>query len=168
MKAAGFHELVRQLKEMQRRAREINGTDRLAYSELFSDEFMKGHTDFKGFPQMVGESPFGIKSKEDLEAVSDDEWEKYVASHTQFASWDAMREAAAGDWISRQMGWRPSCAPGLLPGSWADEGRGPSVVAHLRLETAALRTPVLLASGLLHQLLDDRRQRYCQMLWIGE
>ncbi len=83
MKAVGFDELVHKLKEMQRRAREINGKHRLAFSELFSDEFMKEHTDFNGF-------------------LPDDEWEKYVSSRTQFASWNAMREAAAGDWISKQ------------------------------------------------------------------
>jgi hypothetical protein len=106
MKAAGFDELVRKLKEMQQRAREINGTHRLAFSELFSDEFMKEHTDFKSFPQMVEENPFETQSKEDLEAVPDDEWEEYVSSRTRFANWEAMREAAAGDWISRQMGWK--------------------------------------------------------------
>jgi hypothetical protein len=49
-------------------------------------------------------SPFKVETKEDFEAIPDDEWNTYIASNTSFESWEEMQHQAAGEYVAKQIG----------------------------------------------------------------
>jgi hypothetical protein len=87
------------LKEFQGKVKELAKPRLLTEAELYPDEFMREYTDFQSFRAMVEAS--GIKS---IEAVGDEEFSKFVASHSRFKSWREMSGKAGIEYGKRQLG----------------------------------------------------------------
>jgi hypothetical protein len=100
-----FDEFSRKLRDLQRRAEELDGESQVPVTELFPDEFMLLHTDFPSFDAMLEASGFNVQSSEDFAAIPDDAWDAHVRAHTQFSSWDEMQSTAAQEWASRRLGF---------------------------------------------------------------
>jgi hypothetical protein len=72
---------------------------RVSFSELFTDGFMRTHTDFGDIDEFFGESPWAVEDDEDFEQLPVGKFDSYVARHSGFDSWDSMLSAAAREWI---------------------------------------------------------------------
>lgn len=99
-----FEDFVRPLRDLQRRAEELDGEHQFSFPELFPDEFMLRNTEFPTIDALFAASGFKVESSEDLAAIPDAPWDAFVASRTRFASWDEMKNAAAGEWARRRLG----------------------------------------------------------------
>ena len=87
------------LKKLQKKAEELGRGKEIPLPELFPDAFIKQYTDFQSIQAMVDAS--GIKN---LEEIGDEEFSKFVSTHTRFGSWEEMYKKASSEYIARELG----------------------------------------------------------------
>ena len=95
---------LRKLRDLQRKAEQLDGEHSVSLNEMFPDEFMLRNTEFPSVDSMVQASGFKVESSEDFAAIPDEEWDSFIQARTRFASWDEMKNAAAQEWAARRMG----------------------------------------------------------------
>jgi hypothetical protein len=85
--------------------REIVATDEEVPLEVvFDDAFVREHTDFETFDEMVAASPSDADSAADLGRVPEGAWDEFVAATTEFDDEEALLFAAIDDWVAEQLG----------------------------------------------------------------
>ena len=100
----GLENMHKKLKQMEKNANALSKKKEVSFSELFTIAFMKEHSKFTTFDELLDASPFRVENSEDFAAIPDDEFDEYVASVTDFDNWGEMRETATHDYISSQLG----------------------------------------------------------------
>ena len=101
----GLEETKRKLEDLQRRAKELHGRRTVPFSELFPPQFIRKHTDFDSFESMLDASGFKVRAQEEFEEIPDGEWDAFIKSHSRFADWKDMLNAAGQEYIVRKMGF---------------------------------------------------------------
>jgi len=101
----GFDKLEKRLKQMQKAAKELQNTKQVSFDELFTETFMKKHTDFTSFEELLESGGFEVNSQEDFESIPDDVFDKHIAEHTRFSSWQEMLDSAATEYAARKLGF---------------------------------------------------------------
>ena len=104
-KIEGLDEFSRELKDLERRVRDLDGQHSVPLDELFPPEFMRQNTDFGSINEMFEASGFKAETEEDLSNVPDDEWNGFVAQRTRFANWDDMIGAGGKAWAAKKLGF---------------------------------------------------------------
>ena len=99
-----FDDFLSKIRELGKRAEEIDGEHSVPLAELFSDEFVLRHTDFPTFAELLAASGFRVESQDDFRAIPETEWNEFVRLRSRFTSWEEMLSAASHEWISRKMG----------------------------------------------------------------
>lgn len=99
----GFEELADELDRLQDRIDEVDGETTVTFDELFPADFMKTYTEFDSIQALFKASPWSVETGADFEAIPEDEFDRYVADHSEFDSWEAMLSAAAREWIGREL-----------------------------------------------------------------
>lgn len=101
---SNMDEFQHKLREMAERARALHGHHQIPFNELFTDAFMRRHTQFASFDALLQQSGFKVETTEDFARIPDDQWDQFIAAHTSFASWQAMQKAAVEEWTAKQLG----------------------------------------------------------------
>ena len=101
----GLDSFRRRLDDLGRRARNLNGAHEVPLVELFPPEFVRSHSTFDSFENLLEASGFKVESQQDLEAIPDDEWDVFIASHTTFLNWHEMLQAATAQWAKVRLGF---------------------------------------------------------------
>lgn len=65
---------------------------------------MEEYTEVDTLEVFFDQSPWTVESQEDLEAISDNEFDEYVNEHTVFETGDEMGEKAGKEWVAKQIG----------------------------------------------------------------
>ena len=105
IKLSGLDELGNRLNELAKSAEELAGTNSVSFDELFTAGFMRKHTKFSTFDELLDSSKFDVNSQEDFEAIPGDEFDMYIASVTDFEDWDSMLQSAGEDFLSGKLGF---------------------------------------------------------------
>ncbi|GJG89618.1 hypothetical protein tb265_47990 [Gemmatimonadetes bacterium T265] len=100
-----FDDALRQLRDVQRRAEQLNGEHQVTLPELFPDEFMLRNTEFPSIGAMLEASGYKVDSSEDFAAIPEADWDTFIASRTRFASWEEMKRTAATAWTRQRLGF---------------------------------------------------------------
>lgn len=100
----GFDELRRQLEDMGRKAEELHGDNEVPADELFTPAFLRAHSEFGSFDDMLKTAFVPVPSDLD-ELKTNQAWLSFIASRTDFESWDAMCQSAVHDYLARQLGF---------------------------------------------------------------
>lgn len=100
----GLNELKRKLKDLERRAKALEGENQVPLSELLTTDFLRRNTQFQTLEELFKASGFSVLSQEDFEKIPDAEWNAFIAKHTRFSNWNQMLEAAVKEWTARQLG----------------------------------------------------------------
>lgn len=100
LKIEGLDQLERKLKDLEQRAKQLDGTHDISFAELFPDAFMHRYTDFMSMQIMLDAA--GIEQADD---INKEEWSAFVAQKTQFSSWDEMRGKAGAEWAASRLGF---------------------------------------------------------------
>jgi hypothetical protein len=87
-------------------AEQLQGENEVAFAELFTEQFMRQHTDVSSFEQYLENSQWDVESQSEFEAIPEDEFDEYVSNHSAFDSWEEMLETAGTEWAVRQIGFR--------------------------------------------------------------
>jgi hypothetical protein len=103
VKITGLKELQKQLKQMEKAAKELDGTQEVPFSELFTDSFLKKHTTFSSFEEFENQEIFN--KYQTIEEIPDDEMDHFVAETTNFSNWDEMLGKAGTEYAVRKLGF---------------------------------------------------------------
>jgi hypothetical protein len=99
----GLKELQRDLRRLEARAQSPDGTDTVPIKDLLTPSFISRHVMGAGsLDEWFEKSGFKIESQEDFGAIPDAVWDERARSTTDFASWQQMLEAAAGELVGRK------------------------------------------------------------------
>ncbi len=104
MKIKGLDQVTRKLKDLQRRAQNLDGTHSVPVSELLAPSFMQRYTNFATFDAMLAASGFKAETKDEFEAIPDDKWDAFIVSATRFSDWQSMLTKAGEEWAKKQLG----------------------------------------------------------------
>lgn len=90
-------------EELLRAMKERLG-ETMTADEMFTADFMREHTAFTSFDEMVAASPIAGTTLEQLaEDLQRPEWDAFVAEHSRFPSWADMLSAAAQEEKRRRL-----------------------------------------------------------------
>ncbi|MNH75605.1 hypothetical protein D3C73_278490 [compost metagenome] len=104
-KMDGFDELERQMKKMQKAAKDLEEESEVSFEILFNETFMAKYTSRRSFDDFLTYGGFIVNSQEGFEAIPDDEFDAYVKKETKFDSWEEMQETAMGEYVAKQLGF---------------------------------------------------------------
>lgn len=100
MEITGLDKLQRKLEDLSSRARDLDGTHHLSFSELFPDRFIRAHSSFGSMQALI--DACGIENPDDIQT---ERWNAFVAQNTSFEGWEAMKSAAGIEWTQRKLGF---------------------------------------------------------------
>lgn len=98
-----FEDALRRIRELQRKAAQLDGDHELRLDELFPDEFMLRNTELPSIEAFMKESGFSIESDEDFSSIPEADWNDYIQERTRFSSWEEMKRVASEEWALRQL-----------------------------------------------------------------
>ena len=104
-KMKGFDKLQKELKAMERKAKELERGVSVSFGELFNPLFMQAHTAFDSFEQFLSDGNFLVETQEDFEAIPEHELDAHVATKTKFENWNEMSQQAANEFAMKQLGF---------------------------------------------------------------
>ncbi|GGJ03423.1 hypothetical protein GCM10008995_11470 [Halobellus salinus] len=73
-------------------------------TEVFDGAFVREHTEFDTFDEMVAFSPSEAATADELGTVGDGEWDAFVAETTVFEDEEAFVFAARDHWVAVRLG----------------------------------------------------------------
>lgn len=104
-KVNGLDELQKQLKQMERAAKKLNGKQEIPFSKLFTPAFMRKYTSFSSFDELMEAGGFHAETSEEFEAIPDAPFDAHVAATTKFSSWEDMLGEATEQYVAKQLGF---------------------------------------------------------------
>lgn len=85
--------------------RDIVGRDEeIPLEELFSESFVRDHTEFDSLDELVAASPAEADSAAELDKVPDGAWDEFVAETTDFDDEEELVFAVMDQWVADQLG----------------------------------------------------------------
>lgn len=103
MKIDGLKEFQKQLKDMEKAAKELEGEQEVPFSELFTDSFLRKYTDFSSFEEFESQEIFDKYPS--FEEIPDKEMDEFVSSNTKFSDWEDMLGTAGTEYAARKLGF---------------------------------------------------------------
>ncbi|MBT2603779.1 hypothetical protein J7E55_12200 [Bacillus sp. ISL-53] len=98
-----MEDLLKQLNDMERAAKELHGTHDIPILELLTDEFLKEHTVFTSFEDFENQDFF--KKYPKFEDIPDEELDQFVSAKTNFSDWNDMLGNASTEYAARKLGF---------------------------------------------------------------
>ena len=100
----GFDKVQRDLKKLQKNAQELHGTQEVQLGELLTDKFMQTNSQFNSIDEFFEALPWSIESQEDLEAIPDEEIDRFVDENSNVGSWSELLDKAGMEFVTRKLG----------------------------------------------------------------
>jgi hypothetical protein len=97
---------LEKLDQLQKAARELSNTKSAPLSEVLSPAFLAKNTKFTSLEQLFESGGFKVDSKEDLEAIPDEQMDAHVRANSDFPDWNSLLQAAGKEWAVKKMGLR--------------------------------------------------------------
>ncbi|MGG3652603.1 hypothetical protein ABES36_14360 [Bacillus pseudomycoides] len=104
-KIKGLKEFQKQLNNMEKAAKELQGTNNVPFSVLFNNEFMTKYTNYSTFDELLNNSGFKVETEEDFKNIPDLEWDQYIKQVTVFENWDNMLSKAGKIYATKKLGF---------------------------------------------------------------
>lgn len=97
---SGLDDLKKNLNQLSKNAKNIDGKNDVPLKELFSNSFMQEHTKFDNFEAFIEKSKFNW---ENIENISDNELDSFVDENTSFTNWEEMLNSTRQNWTLNQL-----------------------------------------------------------------
>ena len=105
LKITGLDEVKKQLKQLDKNAKELAKTDHLPLPELFPRSFMRKYTSFASIDELFDAGGFKVESQKDFEAIPDNALDKHIAANTKFQNWEKMKQEAVSQYATKKLGF---------------------------------------------------------------
>lgn len=99
----GMDDFKRELDKMAEESEKLNGTY-VTFEELFPKYFMKRHSDFETFNELLDAGGYNVETQEEFEALPQEEWNDYIKKVTDFTDWQEMLTEAGTRYAGRRLG----------------------------------------------------------------
>ena len=103
MKVKGFDDFQKRLDEIAENAQELEGQNEVPFSELFTDSFLKKHTDFDSFEAFENAPIFN--QYDSFETIPDLEFDIFIKENSKFKNWEEMYSKASKEYIEKKLGF---------------------------------------------------------------
>lgn len=100
-KVRGLDQFKRDLRKLQRKAKQIGGVRNVPLDELLTPTFLNRHTNFASVEDMFKKSGYNVETMEELERIPEEEWNVFIATNTLFSSWQDMLTAAMSEQVKQ-------------------------------------------------------------------
>lgn len=100
---SGLDELERRFEEMEKAAQELEETQFVPFSELFSSSFLKDHSSYTSFEELLASGNFEVNSQADFEAIPDELFDKHISQSTDFPDWKTMLDTASSEYLAKKL-----------------------------------------------------------------
>jgi hypothetical protein len=104
IRVEGIDKVLKNLKNISDKAKEIEGERKIKFTELFTDSFMKKYTDFATIQDFADncEKSLGIGF---IDIDTDNEnFKSLINERTSFDNWDEMIGKATAEWAGKKLG----------------------------------------------------------------
>lgn len=102
-KITGLGQMQDNIKKLENNMNNISGKHEVTFDVLFNDNFMKEHTNFNSFNEMLKNSGFKVETQEDFKVIPDDKWDEYIKQNTKFNTWQEMGQTAQREYMTEQV-----------------------------------------------------------------
>ncbi|MCO8267145.1 hypothetical protein NKF06_11220 [Haloferax sp. AB510] len=103
LQIAGLEDLEERVGNALTRIGELQAGTRVQSDALFSQSFMRDHTEFDSFDAFCTQSPWAFDDIDDAQDISRDRLNEYTAARTDFETWEEMKTQAAEEEIIDQL-----------------------------------------------------------------
>lgn len=103
MEIKGLDEFQKQLKQLEKNAQDLEGTNNVPLGELLTDSFLAKHTKFDNFSAFESSQIFN--KYESFEAIPDSEFDVFINENSNFENWDEMLSKATSEYVTRKLGF---------------------------------------------------------------
>lgn len=104
VKITGLNKLKKQVKQMERGAKELKNTKSVSFDELFTTSFMSKYTTFSSFNDLLLAGNFKVESNDDFEEIPENELDIHVSNTTKFDNWEEMLGTATEEFAFKKLG----------------------------------------------------------------
>jgi hypothetical protein len=73
----------------------------ISLDKLFNESFMSKHSSFKSFGEFLEKGNFQVETKEDINNIPDELFDRHVARDTDFADWKSMLDTATMEYAGK-------------------------------------------------------------------
>lgn len=101
----GFDDLEKQLDKISKAAKDLEGTQSVDISLLLTSKFLRKHSRFSSFSELLEAGNFQVNSQEEFEAIPESDFDEHIRKTTDFSSWEKMLEAASEEYILEKIGF---------------------------------------------------------------
>lgn len=91
------------LKKLQKNMNDLSNTQAVPLTEIMNESFIAACSKFSSLEELIEASGFKVESKEDFEAIPNDEWEAFICSNTSYESWLEMQQCAGAEFTKAQL-----------------------------------------------------------------
>ncbi len=97
-----IEDILDAMDELTEEARNMLQNRHLPIEELFTGEFVRNYTPYQTLEDLCEASGFKVNDDDDFDCVPDDQWDAFIANHTDFTEWSEMLQTAIQHWVERQ------------------------------------------------------------------
>ena len=91
------------LKKLAENAKNLDGSHEVSLGTLFNGGFIQSNTEFNSIDELFEKAGFNVETKEDFEAIPQEEIDSFVRANTNFESFNEMYKAAATEYVKQQL-----------------------------------------------------------------
>lgn len=99
LQVAGLDDLEARIGNALDRIGELQAGTRVQSDVFFSQPFMREHTQFDSFAAFCAQSPWPLDDVGDIQDLSRARLNEYIATTTEFETWEGMKTRAAEEEI---------------------------------------------------------------------
>lgn len=103
IKISGLDKMQRELKQLEKKIAQVSGPHSVPLDQLLPPAFMHRFTNYDSADEMIEKGGFAIRTPEDFTALPTEEWDRFIATNTQFATWSEMLSVAGNEYIARTL-----------------------------------------------------------------
>ena len=89
------------LKELQGQTSIEEDPNHISLDALFNESFMSKHTRSASFDEFLEKGNFQAKTREDIQNIHDELFDRHVARETDFATWKSMLDTATTEYAGK-------------------------------------------------------------------
>ncbi|NIK78022.1 hypothetical protein FHS15_003160 [Paenibacillus castaneae] len=86
------------LKELQGQKSIQEDPDHISLEKLFNESFMSKHSSLQSFGAFLEKGNFQVQTREDIQDIPDELFDRHVARETDFTTWESMLDTATKEY----------------------------------------------------------------------
>ena len=89
------------LKELQGQKTVEEDPTHISLKVLFTESFISKHSGCKSFEEFLEKGNFQVQTREEINNIPDELFDRHVARETDFANWESMLNTATTEYTSK-------------------------------------------------------------------